>query len=165
MLNSYSLRTETSGSQPAAPPQEPGRLPCNSGLHIWHGHVMQHTGQGFFVFPATLLGPSWCCPATALHLCCPCLQVPQAGPSELTQRLLECFTCNHTQVQQELTSLRQQLAQQQQQITELTAHNSQLMDAAGQESSTILQLRSQVLELQRQLQQQTGVPEGQQQEQ
>jgi len=93
----------------------------------------------------------------------PLLQVPQAGPSELTQRLLECLT--HKQVWQELTSLRQQVAQQQPQITELTAHNSLLMDAAGQESITNVQLRSQVLELQRRLQQQAGAREGQQQEQ
>jgi len=93
----------------------------------------------------------------------PLLQVPQDGPSELTQRLLECFMPVQKQVQQELTSLQRTVARQHKQITQLTAHNRQLRAAARQERSTIVQLRSQVLALQQQLQQQAGAPEGQQQ--
>lgn len=53
-----------------------------------------------------------------------------AAPSLLSQQLVQCFACNHKQVQQEVSGLRQQVAQQQQHIKQLTAQHNQLASKA-----------------------------------
>jgi DNA repair exonuclease SbcCD ATPase subunit len=94
--------------------------------------------------------------------CCACvtinaitvLQASPGAPPDVAQQLANCFTCNYQQTQQELSSLRQQLAEQQRATQHLLERNQRLEDQLAARNSTLAELQQQPTQLERQQEQQ-----------
>jgi chromosome segregation ATPase len=100
---------------------------------------------------------SFTCPAPpAVPVCHHATIMLQASPGaspDVAQQLANCFICDYQQTQQELASLRQQLAEHERARQHLVERNQQLEDQLAASNSTLAELQQQPMQLQRQQEQ------------